>query len=504
MRKTNSSRRAVLALAGAALLAGCVSYKGIDPRATARSPSDLSDARTLDGVAVSNAAWPAGDWWTRLGDPQLNQLVSEALSGSPGIRAAIAREDAALANATVIGARQGLGVNIEYDWAREIYSKFGLVPLGFGGRWFTANQLLLNFQYQVDFWGQNRAALQAALGQAKADEAEIQAARLSLAAAVTLAYIELARNFEQRDLQQAAVAQREALIDLARQRVSAGLDSEIDLRQVEVSLPEARARIVQYDQAIAAARNQIAALLGQGPDRGQSITRPQLSGDAAAVALPSVLPADLLGRRPDIVAARWRVEAAQRDIQSAKAAFYPNINLTAWAGVQSLLPSKFLTLDSQTMSFGPAIRLPLFQSGTLKGTLAARDADYDTAVEHYSQLLADALREVVDGVGALRFAELQDAELQRTLSLSQDSVRLAREREAGGMSTHLPVLTAEGQVLLRRAALADLKAARLAYGVGLMRALGGGYQEQGSGATTTVAGEVTGSATGGATSGAAH
>jgi NodT family efflux transporter outer membrane factor (OMF) lipoprotein len=305
----------------------------------------------------------------------------------------------------------------------------------------------------------------------------VQSARLSLASAVTLAYIELARNFEQLDIARATLAQREALLGLARTRLTGGLDSQIDVRQVESTLPEVRTRITQLEQSIAMGRNQIAALLGKGPDRGRDIARPQLATNAVDAALPSQLPADLVARRPDIVASRWRIEASARDIQSAKAAFYPNINLAAALGSQSIVLSKFLAEDSQFVSFGPALRLPLFNSGTLKGTLAARDAEYDAAVERYNQQVVDALREVVDQMDALRYTDLQRAELEGAQALADDGLRLAKARQSGGLVGSLPALVAEGQVLARKAQLADIRAMRLALNVNLIRALGGGNED---------------------------
>ena len=476
IRQSHPARWAV-ALSAAALLAGCVSFSGIDPKAKIVNAVELSAAQALANARITPGQWPATDWWTRFGDRQLDALVREALDGNPSIRAALARVDGAVAMATVTGAAQGLGITASFDETRQLLSKYGLVPAGFGGRWITTNQLALNLKYEVDFWDRNQSALEAALGQARAGEAEVQSARLSLASAVTLAYIELARNFEQLDIARATLAQREALLGLARTRLAGGLDSQIDVRQVEGTLPEVRTRISQLEQSVTMGRNQIAALLGKGPDRGRDIARPQLAAGAADAALPSQLPADLVGRRPDIVASRWRIEAAARDIQSAKAAFYPNINLAAALGSQSLILSKFLTEDSRFISFGPALRLPLFNSGTLKGTLAARDAEYDAAVERYNQQVVDALREVVDQMDALRYTDLQREELERAQALADDSLRLAKTRQSGGLVGSLPALVAEGQVLARKAQLADIRAMRLALNVNLIRALGGGSED---------------------------
>src|SRR6266705_562090 len=188
------------------------------------------------------------------------------------------------------------------------------------------------------------------------------------------------------------------------------LDSRVELKQVETSIPAARGRIVRLEEEIALARNQLAALAGEGPDRGLAIDSP--SAKSVPIALPAALPADLIGRRPDVVAQRWRVEAARRDIDSAKAQFYPNVNLVALAGVQSVSLSKLLDRGSEDPSFGAALRLPIFDGGRLRGNLAAKDADYDSAVAQYNQMLADALREVVDQLASMRSLDAQRGEAE--------------------------------------------------------------------------------------------
>src|SRR5262249_20292228 len=155
------------------------------------------------------------------------------------------------------------------------------------------------------------------LGRARAAEAEGFAARLVLAAAIAGTYVQLARSYEQLDLARRTLDDRMKVQSLTSDRLRAGLDSRLELKQVETSIPSARARIAQTEEEIALARNQLAALLGRGPDRGLTIERPALH--AIGVALPSRVPADLLGRRPDIVASRMRAEAAARDVASAKA-----------------------------------------------------------------------------------------------------------------------------------------------------------------------------------------
>src|SRR5258707_9910552 len=202
--------------------------------------------------------------------------------------------------------------------------------------------------------------------------------------------------------------------------------------------------------------------------------------EAGAVSLPSTLPADLIGRRPDVVAQRWRVEAARRDIDSAKAQFYPNVNLAALAGVQSVSLSKLLDRGSEDPSFGAALRLPIFDGGRLRGNLAAKDADFDSAVAQYNQMLADALREVVDQLASVRSADSQRGEVEAALASAEEAYGLAVARYRAGLGNYLQVLAVETQVLEQRSLLADLRARELDLSIDLIRALGGGYEEASS------------------------
>ncbi len=457
------------------LLAGCVSSRGVDPRASVTEPAALEAGKSL-GAASATGEWPALDWWKRFGDPQLDALVDEALAGSPNLRLAQARLDQARAQARIAGASLGPQVSGEASINRQRFSENYIFPPPIGGASFTTTQLSLDASYEVDLWGRNRAAYEAAIGRTRAAQAEAFASRLVLSAGVASVYVQLARGYEQLDLARRTLEDREGVQRLTTDRVRAGLDSRLELKQVETSIPAARARIAQIEEEIALSRTQLAALLGKGPDRGLALERPQLH--MTAVALPSQVPADLLGRRPDIVASRARVEAASRDIASAKAAFYPNLNLTALIGVQSVTMSKLLESGSAIPSVGGAISLPIFDAGRLRGNLAARDADYDAAVEQYNQALVDALREVVDQLASMRSVEVQRIQADMAYAAAQEAYDLSVTRYKAGIGSLLQVLTAETQVLEQRNLRADLHARELALSINLIRALGGGYDVQ--------------------------
>ena len=468
-------RSASAAALGIAILAGCASFDGIEHRATPASPERLQAQASLANERAAEAAWPAADWWKRLGDAQLDALIDEALQASPNIRVARARVDRAVALVQASGAALLPSVIASADVTRQRYSANGIFPPPIAGGTFTTTQLGVGVAYDLDFWGRHRAAYDAAIGRRRAADAEAFAARLVLSAAIAGAYVQLARAYDQLDLARRALEQRSAVQELTLQRVSAGLDSQLELRQVETSIPAARVRIAQLGEEIALARNQLAALAGQGPDRGLALQRPQLRLEPASI--PSLLPADLLGRRPDIVASRWRVEAAGLDVESSKAEFYPNVNLTALIGVQSITWSKLLERGSAVPSLGAALRLPLFDAGRLRGELAGRQADYDLAVEQYNQALVDGLREVVDQLASLHSMEIQRVEIEAALASAEEAYRLATTRYKAGLGTLLQVIAAEMPVLEQRGARADLQARSMTIAINLARALGGGFNE---------------------------
>ena len=468
-------RAPLAALLAALLTGGCASFKGLAPKSVRTDAAGLAASRSLAAAKLSPADWPSAAWWQRFGDQQLDTLIAEALAGAPGMASARARIDKASALAASSGAALAPQASAGADLTRQHYSENGIYPRPLAGSWHTQTQLAANFSYEFDLWGRNRAAYDAALGQVRAAEVDAYALRLLLACSVARAYAQLGRSFAQLELAEATLAQRQAIFDLVRQRVAAGLDSQVELKQAETSIPAARLRIVQTEEDIALGRNLLAALVGQGPDRGLAIAPPRMQ--SGPLALPSALPSDLLGRRPDVVAQRWRVEAASRDIAAAKAQFYPSVNLNALIGVQSITFSKLLASGSAIPTFGPALRLPLFDGGRLRGNLAAKDADYDLALEQYNQTLIDALREVVDQLASLRSVDAQRAELERALANAGEAYALALARYRAGIGSYLQVLAAEAPLLEHRSLQANLRAHELELSINLIRALGGGFED---------------------------
>ncbi|MDB6163572.1 MAG: hypothetical protein JWL98_1004 [Xanthomonadaceae bacterium] len=466
------ARIAALTLPLALALAGCASTHGLTPEGRTLDADTLSASHTLG--AFSDAAFPRSDWWTAFGDPQLDSLVAQALQGTPTLDAADARLRQAIAQAGLAESARKANVGIGAQYA-GIRIPETVAPAPLGGAYKGIVLLNLTFKYDPDFWGVRRAKWQAALGQARAAQIDAQAARLALAGNVASTYVVLAQAYAAQD---ASIADRDRashLLALSRQRYKAGIDSQLPVRQAEGGIATASQQILAAQQQADAARNALAALLGKGPDAGLAITRPRIL-DTPSPGVPAVLPSELLGHRPDVVAARWRVEAAQRGIQASKGAFYPTVNLSGMIGLASGGLSNLFSSQALLVQGGPAISLPIFDGGGLRNQLAKSNADYDLAVADYNGTLVRGLQDVADALQSARSTDAQLAEAQQAQASIQAALQLAQTRYHAGLGTQLDVLVAQQPLLLIEQQLAALKAQRLTAAIDLDRALGGGLQ----------------------------
>jgi len=332
----------------------------------------------------------------------------------------------------------------------------------------------LNLNWELDFWGKNRAAVRAAASDARAAAADAAEARLVLTTDIASQYATLARLYSDREVAIEAEKVRDETAGLTAQRVANGLDTQAELKQAEAGSPAARASVVALDEEIAQTRDALAALVGAGPDRGLALSPPQ-AAHLAAFGLPADLRLGLIGRRPDVIAARWRAEAASHRIKEAKAAFYPDVNLSGYIGQQSLHLDQLVTPGAALGSIGPAVTLPIFEGGRLRGALRGARADRDAAVAAYDEAVTEALREVADVAASERALGDRLAESRKALDFYEGAYKVARLRYEGGLSTFQSVLLAEDAVLAQRQVVSDLESRAFTLDVALVRALGGGF-----------------------------
>ncbi|MFK3737830.1 efflux transporter outer membrane subunit [Massilia sp. TN1-12] len=468
------SEHSLSMLVVAALLGGCAGMGPQTPRAALADTAALPVAGAIGDTRLPAAAWPGQDWWRAYGDPQLDRLVEQARADSPTVAAALARVRQAAALEGVAESALGPQANLAARSSRQHFSANSNIPKPLAGSWRWFNDASVGLGYEVDFWDKNKSAVRAAAGRVNAQAAEAQSATLALSVAVVQAYLRLDQLYAQRDLAERALRQREQTRDLVAQRVAAQLDARADLKQAEIAVPQARGQLAALDEAIALTRGQLAALAAQGPDAGLVLDRPRIVLQRVP-GVPADLPASLLGRRPDLVALRWRVEAASGDIDVARAQFYPSVNLSALVGVQSLGFDRLLEGSSRSLAAGPLVTLPLFDSGRLRGNLQGRAADYDLAVQQYNGAVIEALRDVVAQLTSLHWLEARMREQDEALAAAEQAWQLADARYRAGLGNFLQVLVADAQVIAERRNRTDLAARANELDLNLVRALGGGY-----------------------------
>ena len=456
-------------------LAGCAPDLGKAP-----APRSAATLATVTSLPDERGAWPGEGWWRAYGDTQLDQLIGEALAGSPDVATAGARFARALGQARGAGAAllPTGEANASVGGSKQSYNNgfpAEYVPHGIK----SVGNLNVQLGLDLDLFGRARANRRAAVNEAEAARIDAAQARLALAAGVAAAYADLARLYDERDVAAETVRLQADSARLVGQRVENGLDTEGERSQANALIPAANVDLAAVDENILDTRHQLAALLGAGPDRGLAIARPKLA-ITQPQALPSAAGITLVGRRPDIAAARLRAEAAGQRVKAAKAAYYPNVTLSALAGVQSLGLRYLVDSGSTYGNAGPALTLPLFDLGRIGSQYRVARADYDAAVAAYDSTLLVALREVADAVAGRESVAQQQRNAAQSLLDSENAYRIARLRYEGGLSTYVAVLSAEQNVIAARRRTVDLAARGVTLDIALVRALGGGFSDTGN------------------------
>ncbi|MCX7222182.1 MAG: efflux transporter outer membrane subunit [Burkholderiales bacterium] len=457
------------------LLTACAPLPPASTRLPKKLPSEFATSSTFTAAVVQ---WPTMNWWNSYQDAQLDQLIEEGLRGSPNLAIAQARLNRAQAYTQVAGAPLQPQISATAAAGVQRLSYNYLTPDTTVLRgWNQVAQNALSINWEIDFWGKYRSALAAATSELQASEAEQAQAVLVLTTALTASYAELARLFAQQTTSQRAVKIRTQTSTLFRERFNHGLETLASVREADSKRAQATTELLLITEQIDLQRNRIAALLGAGPDRGRLISAPKAAPSIKS-GLPENLTMDLLGRRPDIVAARLQTQAFSSRIDQRQADFYPNINLVAFIGVQSLGLDRLSQGGSQFGAAGPAISLPIFTGGRLQGELRAAQATYDESVAIYNRTLTAALQEVGDAITSIKAltGQLEQAELG--LVAAREAFAMITGRYRGGLANYIEVLIAEDIMLTSLRSVTELRARRLLLDVLLIRALGGGYQQQ--------------------------
>ncbi|MGN6819993.1 MAG: efflux transporter outer membrane subunit [Sphingomonas sp.] len=460
------TKRIGLSAATALLLAGCAAPH--EPVAvTPIAPATL-------GLSDAPAPLVQADWWTSFGDPQLDRIVADALSGSPTLEAATARVRAAQAAVSGSEAARRPQVGADASEQFERLSSVYIIPPPYGGTFRWMGDAQANLSWNLDFWGKQAAAIRQAKSGADAAKLDYQAARLALAGSVVQTYVELARAERQVALARSTIAQREQSAKFARIRLRSQLDSNIDVQAADTLVAEARQALVRAQGQRETIVHALALLAGRGADYYPTITPTALKLDALKP-LPAAIPADLLSRRPDILAAQARIAAATAGRQVARKAYYPNINLLGLVGLQALGIGNLLSSNASTYGGGAAIHLPIFEGGRLRADYAGATAQVEESIADYNGKVLGAVRETADLLTRLKTLD-QDLGQQRTATNGLAEVRrLNQVRVSTGLSSRLDLVDYDVRLLQAQQDSVNLEADKAVAQIQLLVAIGGGF-----------------------------
>lgn len=457
-------KRAALLLATA--LAGCAA-----PR-TERAVTPIGAA----ALGLSPTLTPTIDaqWWRGFGDPQLDRLVTDATAGNPSLAAATAR--VAQAQAALAGQRADAGVNVALDEQPQVARLSGryTIPPPYAGSVRFVNSATVGLTYALDLFGRQRAAIAGARASADAARLDVEAARLMIAGSVAQTYLDLARAETQAAIAQRTIAARQGSLRLVRAQIRNQLASKVQEAAALTLLAQAQEALLEAQGGRALAANALAALAGRGPDYAAALRPATLRLDAA-LPLPGTVPADLIARRADIAAAQARIAAAAASRQVARRAYYPDVNLSALAGLQAIGIGNILSLDAGQVGAGPAIHLPIFDSGRLRAGLEGASAALDLATADYNDRVVGAVREAADAValaGNLQARQARQAAVVRGLG---QTAHLNNVRVASGLDSKLDLVDTDIRLLEAEQLGADLAADAARARVQLVLALGGGF-----------------------------
>ena len=477
LKAMNSKR--VLFIAAAALMAGCV----VPPKESAHPAALESERLGLSGAAVEPI--PDG-WWSSFDDAQLDRLIRAGLKNSPTLAEAQARVADALARAQIAQAKVLPSANLDASSLYQRAPQNYIIPPPLAGHTYWMSQAGVSLNWDLDFWGRQASAVHRAQALMRSATLDVENARLMLGTAIVQSYVELYRQESLADIAQRSAAQRENIVAITRRRVAAGVDTQLELRQAEGQVPQAQ---VARDQARAAAElavHELAALTGQGADAYASIQRPVLNLDAA-LPLPTALPINLLARRPDVISARLGIQAADAQRLSDRAAFYPDIDIKALAGIGAFGLNNLVQWSARGVGAGPLISLPLFDGGRLQAQYKSSEAQLDAAIASYNDTVLQAVQQTADQLTRIDALARERGEQQQTLDANEAAYRLAEERYRAGLASYLAVLNAETQVLAARQTMVEIVANQAVARVTLLQGIGGSFDARASAARASAA-----------------
>jgi NodT family efflux transporter outer membrane factor (OMF) lipoprotein len=434
------------------------------------------------GEAIRDGSFEAGEWiepkwWERFEDPVLTGLIERGIRTSPSL--GLARERLRAAAQVALQKEAALYPELDLDafdfWGH--LSKAGFFRAFAPTIPAVVNDFYvgLSFSYEFDFWGKNRDLMNAALGEAAASAAEAMQAELIMTTSIAYTYFELQFFLKKKEILEARKRNRHSVTAVTERRLEGALDTSFEPLEARADTLDIEAEIQELEIEIAAHIHKLKALSGMQQDETLEVRT--VSPKPLRLGLPPKLGLDLIGRRPDLIALRRRMEAAGKEVDAAKTDFYPNINLRAILGTESVFWSKLFRGDSWDAAALPALHLPIFTAGRIRAQLYEKLADFNQAVYSYNQLILDAANEIADSLTKISKL-LQEIETRKTalnVALSQEAIVM--RRYLGAVAAYSDTLDAEDKVLQKRLVLAAVEYGTQLSEIDLVRVLGGGFHE---------------------------
>lgn len=456
----------------------CVSLSRQKQLENLASPPTLQASleKSLKTPFFTEGEWPTETWWEMFHSPELNDLVARALAFNPSLQAVQTRIEFAKESAVIARSRLFPLVFFDADDSWEYLSKHGLyralnprIPLSA-----SLIDLSFSFSYEFDFWGKYTHLFYAALGEKRAAEAETAQAELIVTTGLAQAYFALKTNLQKQALYQELVDIQNKTFKLQNLLLENALFSNLSPLLSEENLFEAKKELLGIEAEIAANRHLINILAGVGPDEPLNIDDILLPL-SKKIALPENLSIDLLARRPDLMAQIWHTESLAHAVGAAIADFYPRVNLTGFAGLESVLYSLLFRSSSLTGGVEPCISLPIFTAGAIRANVQAKKADFDEAVFEYNNLILRSAQEVADLL-ALARAIFQQKEAQDTIvAKAFKRYRLTDLRKQNGLDSLFDTYAIQVELIQKRLENVDLVYGQYLATIKLIKALGGGY-----------------------------
>ena len=477
-RPTGSSPRlcaSAVGLAFAILAGGCaVGPDYVKP--TTDMPAAFKESAGWKQAEPADAL-PRGKWWQVFGDAGLNSLEDQVEVSNQNLRLAEAQYRQSLALAGQ--ARAALYPTLSANASSSRSAASTSMSSGFGssataGNVSTVHTLSLQAGWETDLWGGVRRNIEAGEATAQASAATLASTRLSIQATLAQDWFQLRALDTQKKLLDDTVYAYGKTLDLTRNRYRAGVAAAADVAQAETQMKSTQAQALDVGVQRAQMEHAIALLVGQAPSSFSVAVQPLLSARPPAV--PVGLPSRLLERRPDVAAAERQVAAANAQIGVAKAAFFPDLSLSASGGWQSATLASWITAPSRFWSLGPVLAQTLFDGGLRSARQDQATAAWEGAVATYRQTVLAALADVEDNLAALRILEQEAAVQDEALQAARKSLDLTINQYKAGVVSYINVVTAQAAALSAESSASSLRARRMSASAGLIKALGGGWE----------------------------